>query len=97
MTSFDQLAMCRPKAKIAENKNGGSEKTVVETKLDGLEHIKAWTKAIRDLDMSCLDLNAAESRRRITDMQLEKAKSGTLGVDAAELVVLDLTVPTPER
>lgn len=32
--------------------------------------------------MATIDLQAAENRRHIADMQLEKAKSGSLGIEA---------------
>lgn len=31
--------------------------------------------------MATIDLRAAEGRRKIADMQLEKAKTGSLGID----------------
>jgi hypothetical protein len=38
-------------------------------------------RALFELDMSGLDLRLAEQRRKIADEQLEKAKTGVLGVD----------------
>ncbi|KAF5330413.1 hypothetical protein D9619_005850 [Psilocybe cf. subviscida] len=43
---------------------------------------RAVYRALQELDMANIDLNAAESRRLVAEQQLEKAKSGLLGIDA---------------
>ncbi|KAG6832698.1 hypothetical protein H0H92_012270 [Tricholoma furcatifolium] len=44
-------------------------------------------RALHELDMATIDLHAAEMRRKVADIQYEKAKNGVLGIDY---------VPTPE-
>jgi hypothetical protein len=39
-------------------------------------------RALHELDMATIDLQAAEQRRRIADIQFEQARAGTLGIDA---------------
>ncbi|CAA7267921.1 unnamed protein product [Cyclocybe aegerita] len=53
---------------------------------DHLQQMKGLHRALHELDLSSIDLHAAESRRRIAESQMEKAKTGSLGIDAAELV-----------
>jgi len=48
---------------------------------DCLQHEKGARRALHELDMATVDLRAAEGRRKIADMQLEKAKTGSLGID----------------
>lgn len=48
---------------------------------DYLQHEKGARRALHELDMATVDLRAAEGRRKIADMQLEKAKTGSLGID----------------
>lgn len=38
-------------------------------------------RALHELDMATIDLRMAETRRRIADAQVEKAKLGMLGID----------------
>lgn len=48
------------------------------------EHVgvsKASRRALHDLEMASLDLWAAENRRKLADIQLEKARAGVLGID----------------
>ncbi|KAJ3505504.1 hypothetical protein NLJ89_g7381 [Agrocybe chaxingu] len=53
---------------------------------DHLQQMKGLHRALHELHLSSIDLHAAESRRRIAESQMEKAKTGSLGIDAAELV-----------
>ncbi|KAF8163147.1 hypothetical protein B0H34DRAFT_309465 [Crassisporium funariophilum] len=52
-----------------------------------LQRAKGLRRALHELDMATIDLRAAETRRQIADMQLEKAKSGSLGIDALSIVM----------
>ena len=45
---------------------------------------KLTRRAIHELDMATIDLRAAETRRRIADSQMEKARAGVLGMDAMQ-------------
>jgi hypothetical protein len=42
---------------------------------------KAARRAVHELEMSNVDLNAARMRREIADAQMEKARIGLLGLD----------------
>lgn len=46
---------------------------------------KGTRRALHELDTATIDLRAAESRRKIADAQLEKARAGVLGIDAVHL------------
>uniref|UniRef100_A0A8H8CNA3 Uncharacterized protein n=1 Tax=Psilocybe cubensis TaxID=181762 RepID=A0A8H8CNA3_PSICU len=48
--------------------------------------VKGLQRALHELDMASIDLSAAEGRRRVADAQLERAKTGTLGIDAPDLI-----------
>ncbi|KAF8201605.1 hypothetical protein BJ912DRAFT_1038258 [Pholiota molesta] len=50
--------------------------------LEHYQHINSARRALQELDMASIDMQAAENRRRIADLQLEKAKTGSLGIDA---------------
>ena len=39
-------------------------------------------RAIHELELSTIELRAAETRRMVADAQLEKARQGVLGIDA---------------
>lgn len=43
---------------------------------------KGTRRALHELDTATLDLRAAESRRKVADSQMEKARAGVLGIDA---------------
>ena len=43
---------------------------------------KLTRRAMHELDMAAMDLRAAETRRRIADSHMEKARAGVLGIDA---------------
>ena len=49
---------------------------------DYLQRAKSLRRALHELDLATIDLRAAEIRRHIADVQLEKAKNGALGIDA---------------
>jgi len=49
---------------------------------DYLQRAKSLRRALHELDLATIDLRAAEIRRHIADVQLEKAKNGVLGIDA---------------
>ncbi|KDR81455.1 hypothetical protein GALMADRAFT_134894 [Galerina marginata CBS 339.88] len=51
-----------------------------------LQEVKGLQKALHELDMVSIDLHAAEGRHRIADFQLDKAKTGSLGIDALNVV-----------
>lgn len=42
---------------------------------------KAARRALHELEMASLDLRAAESRRKLADSHMEKARLGVLGID----------------
>ena len=42
----------------------------------------ATRRALHELDMAMLDLHAAEGRRKVAEGLTEKARAGTLGIDA---------------
>lgn len=42
---------------------------------------KGTRRALHELDTATIDLRAAELRRRVADVQYEKARNGALGVD----------------
>ncbi|KAF8969902.1 hypothetical protein BDZ97DRAFT_171101 [Flammula alnicola] len=46
------------------------------------QQVKGLRRVLQELDMATIDLQAAENRRRVADMQLEQAKTGVLGIDA---------------
>lgn len=50
--------------------------------MEHFQHIASARRALQELDMASIDMQAAENRRRIADLQLEKAKTGSLGIDA---------------
>lgn len=47
-----------------------------------LQRGKSLRRALHELDLATIDLRAAEIRRHIADVQLEKARNGALGIDA---------------
>ena len=49
---------------------------------DHLQRAKNLRRALHELDLATIDLRAAEIRRHIADVQLEKARNGALGIDA---------------
>jgi len=49
---------------------------------DYLQRAKSLRRALHELDLATIDLRAAEIRRHIADVQLEKARNGALGIDA---------------
>ncbi|KAF8905983.1 hypothetical protein CPB84DRAFT_1770722 [Gymnopilus junonius] len=51
-----------------------------------LAEVKELRRALHELDMTTIDLRAAETRHRIADLQLEKAKTGTLGIEAVDVI-----------
>ncbi|KDQ60642.1 hypothetical protein JAAARDRAFT_31606 [Jaapia argillacea MUCL 33604] len=54
-------------------------------------------KAMHELEFSNLDLKLAESRRKIADIQFQKAKAGALGIDYVKPVVADDTTVEKNR
>ncbi|KAF9483834.1 hypothetical protein BDN70DRAFT_873215 [Pholiota conissans] len=50
--------------------------------VEHFQHVSNSRKALQELDMASIELHAAENRRRITELQLEMARTGSLGIDA---------------
>jgi len=42
-------------------------------------------RALHELEMSTIDLRAAENRRKLADDQLDKARMGVMGIDAVQV------------
>jgi hypothetical protein len=48
---------------------------------DYLNIIRSTKRAHHEMDITAIDLRAAEMRRKVADGQMEKAKAGALGID----------------
>lgn len=62
--------------------------TAITAERDRLHHVKSLQRVLHELDLATIDLRAAETRRKIADAQLERAKTGTLGMDGSDISAL---------
>jgi len=51
-----------------------------------LSEWKGIQRALHELDMATMELQASKARRRTAANQLDKARKGCLGIDATDLV-----------
>ncbi|PPQ64026.1 hypothetical protein CVT24_009400 [Panaeolus cyanescens] len=61
--------------------------TAIAAEKEHLQYVKGLQRALHELDLATIDLRAAETRRKIADAQLERAKTGTLGIDGSDTLV----------
>ncbi|KAF5358022.1 hypothetical protein D9756_001709 [Leucocoprinus leucothites] len=63
----------------AEIRHKRASRMALNRELDNLrDHSR---RALHEVEMANIDLRAAEGRRKVVDVQLERAKQGTLGID----------------
>lgn len=59
-------------------------RTAAKLTIEILQQSKHLSRQLHEFQLASMDLRAAESRRKLSEIHLEKAKNGTLGIDYSE-------------
>jgi hypothetical protein len=62
-------------------------RAILHTQYAGIE--KAARRAVHELETATIELRAAEARRKVADVHLDKARAGVLGIEYVHSVALD--------
>jgi hypothetical protein len=61
-----------------------TRRTAAKLAMEILQQSKHLSRQLHELQLASMDLRAAESRRKMSEIHLEKARNGVLGIDYSE-------------
>jgi hypothetical protein len=64
-----------------------TRRTVSKLAMEILQESKHLSRQLHEFKLACMDLRGAEGRRKMSDVHLEKARNGALGIDYSEETV----------